>query len=110
MENLMNLAWEYRYIIVAAIGFIIFAFVGVGYTNIKKYINAGIMKAEKWAKDQTLANGQEKEDWVVANIYPLIPFYIKGFVNEEVFRVLVRVFFFFLVDWLDDGKINGSIQ
>jgi hypothetical protein len=110
MENLMSLAWEYRYIIVAAIGFIVFAFVGIGYANIKKYINAGIMKAEMWAKDQTLADGQAKEDWVVSNIYPLIPFYIKGFVSEEVFRVLVRFFYTKLVDWLDDGKINGSCK
>jgi hypothetical protein len=108
MENILAILFEYRYLAVAVVGFVVFAI--FEYETLKKYINAGIVKAEKWAKEQTLADGQAKEDWIVDNIYPILPMRIKIFVKESMFRSIIRFFYKKLIDWLDDGKLNNSIS
>jgi hypothetical protein len=107
MQEILNTAWEYRYIITyVIIGIISVILMDKNVLKIK--VVEGIALAKKLSKDMILNSGQEQEDYVVAKIYPLLPLRIRVFVSEERFRQLVKISYQKIKDYLDDGEFNGS--
>ena len=60
------------------------------------------IKAEKEAKKG------EKMDFVVNQVYMLVPSPINIFINESALRWLLQKMFDVVKDFLNDGKINGK--
>lgn len=55
---------------------------------------AGMMLyVEKNAETLLLTNGEAKHEWVVAKTYPLLPVWIKGFITEDRYHVIVEAIF-----------------
>jgi hypothetical protein len=94
------------YIGLAAIILIIIAI--FNWEQTLKLVRAGILKAKSLAKDAILTSGQEQEDWVVENVYPLIPLPVKIFVSEGLFRIIVKQVYSAAKDLMDDGRLNHS--
>lgn len=54
------------------------------------------------------ANKGEKMDYVIGQIYILIPSPFDVFVNESVLRWLLQKMFDVVKDFLNDGRLNGK--
>jgi len=108
----IQIAFDFRYVIAAAIAFIVWALFNV--SLIKKRIHAAILKGEKWAKYQAengvLTNGKQVEDWIIENLYPLIVGRWQIILKESTARMIIRYLYKKLIDAMDDGKLNGSIE
>lgn len=48
----------------------------------------------------------EKMDFVVQNVYAILPIYVSIFINEDILRIILQKMFDVIADFLDDGKIN----
>jgi len=53
--------------------------------------------------------GQMKFDWVVTKVYEAFPTSIKIFIDREDLLRFVQKTYNELTDFMDDGKINGSV-
>lgn len=108
MENLINFLWEWRYIIIYIISFVIFLV-----THGKQWVNAKayslMLLAKSKAKDGVLNSGQEQEDWTVDQLYIVLKKLKIPFVTKEALRPLVRKLYKLAKDYIDDGKLNNSI-
>lgn len=60
------------------------------------------IKAEKEAEKG------EKMDYVVSQLYTVIPYPLNLFVNESVLRWILQKMFEVIEDFLNDGKINNK--
>lgn len=107
----MEILFEYRYVLVFVVALFIWALFNV--ELLKKRIHAAILKGEKWAKLQAEQNvnksGQEVEDWIIDNLYPLIVGRWQIILKETTARMIIRYLYKKLIDAMDDGKINNSI-
>lgn len=63
--------------------------------------------AKSGAKDLVLKSGQDQEDWVVIQIYRVIPY--AKFISQSTMHKIVKWLFHTGKDYLDDGKLNDSI-
>lgn len=109
MENLLTLIWEWRYVILYALGVIAFV-VFQGKQWVKSQAYAFMLLAKSKAKDGVLNSGQAQEDWVVEALYILLRKSKIPFVTEETVRIIVKRLYAVAKDYLDDGKINKSIS
>lgn len=71
-------------------------------SNFRDKVYQLFLKAEKEAKKG------EKMDYVVQQIYQLIPSPFNLFVNETALRWLLQKMFDVVKDFLNDGKINNN--
>lgn len=101
-----ELIWEYRYVILLAIGAILYTVLEWG--NVKGKILNAIVAAKDLAKDKVLHGGKAQEDWVVSRVYLLLPTRVKLFLSEELLRKIIRYLYQKSMDLLDDGKVNNS--
>lgn len=99
--------WDWRYVFAVILALLVFAVFEWG--KVKELVLSGALMAKKLAKDHILNSGQEQEDWVVRRIYPCLPTPVRVFISEAAFRKLVRYLYGKAKDYLDDGKLNGSI-
>lgn len=60
------------------------------------------IKAEKEAKKG------EKMEYVIAQLYTLIPYPLNLFVNESALRWILQKMFDVVKDFLNDGRINNN--
>lgn len=109
MENLLNLIWEWRYVVLYILGVIAFA-VFQGKQWVKSQAYAFMLLAKSKAKDGVLNSGQAQEDWVVEALYILLKKLKIPFITEETVRAIVKKLYVLAKDYLDDGKINKSIS
>lgn len=103
-----SIIWDWKYVIIVVIAFIIWAI--VDYKNFKILINQAIIVAKSKAKDMVLHSGQAQEDWVVEKVYNVMPSRIKIFVSKELLRKLTHQAYHTAKDYLDDNKLNNSIE
>lgn len=61
-------------------------------------------------KAEKEANKGEKMDYVVKQIYLLIPYPFNLFINENVLRWILQKMFDVVKDFLNDGKINKNVE
>lgn len=57
-------------------------------------------------KAEKEANKGEKMEYVIAQIYTLIPYPLNLFVNESALRWILQKMFDVVKDFLNDGKLN----
>ena len=103
----MNLIWEFRYILIVIFCVIIFAL--FEWEKFKSVAYKTMLQAKTLAKDTILSSGQEQEDWVVDKLYLIMPIPFRVFLNKDLLRTIVKSVYDKAKDFLDDGKINGSI-
>ena len=107
MNNVINVLWDWRFVLSVVLGFVIWAVADI--KNFKILVNQAIVIAKSKAKDGVLNSGKEQEDWVVEKVYAVMPARIKLFVSEELLRKIVYKAYHLAKDLLDDGKLNGSV-
>lgn len=62
------------------------------------------IKAEKEARKG------EKMDFVVQQLYTIMPYPINLFINESALRWILQKMFDVIKDFLNDGKINSNME
>ncbi|WP_034869274.1 hypothetical protein [Clostridium lundense] len=109
MQAVINFIWEWRYVIIYIISFILFIVSqGKQWFNAKAY--SLMLLAKSKAKDGVLASGQEQEDWTVDQLYIILNRLKIPFVTKDALRPVVRKLYRLAKDYIDDGKLNNSIQ
>lgn len=71
-------------------------------SNFRNKVYQLFIKAEKEA------NKGEKMEYVIAQIYTLIPYPLNLFVNESALRWILQKMFDVVKDFLNDGKLNNK--
>lgn len=107
-EQILSFVWEWRFVIVLIVAMVVFA---IAEWNKFKAIAYGVMlQAKRQAKDAVLKSGKEQEEWVVKQMYQFLPKPLVTFISEELMRNIVHYLYIKAKDYLDDGKLNSSIQ
>ena len=71
-------------------------------SNFRNKVYQLFIKAEKEA------NKGEKMEYVIAQLYTLIPYPLNLFVNESALRWILQKMFDVVKDFLNDGKLNNN--
>lgn len=109
LEIIKSALYEYRFIITVVIAVIIFAI--AEWRKTKTILYALMLQAKSLAKDAVLKSGQSQEDWVVEKAMRYLPLYIIFILGGETqVRKIIKWLFQKGKDYLDDGKLNGSIK
>ncbi|CCJ33084.1 hypothetical protein [Caloramator australicus] len=108
MNEILNFAWEFRFIIVIAIAILLYAL--LEWQKFKATAYALMLQAKRLAKDAVLNSGQQQEEWVVKKAYQFLPKSWTIFISEATMRKIVHWLYEKAKDYLDDGKINDSYK
>ncbi|MCX7903289.1 MAG: hypothetical protein N2486_02150 [Caloramator sp.] len=108
MSDILNFAWEYRFIIVIVIAVLFYAL--LEWQKFKAIVYALMLQAKRMAKDAILKSGQQQEEWVVKKTYQFLPKAWTIFISEETMGKIVHWLYEKAKDYLDDGVLNGSIE
>jgi len=100
--------WDYRYIII--ILFVALVYALFNWSAVKKRAYQGMLRAKSLAKDLVLGSGQEQEDWVVENFWPLIPAPARLIISKDLFRAIIKKLYKAAKDLVDDGILNNSAE
>lgn len=101
MNSILAIIWEWRFVIVLAIAFILYSI----FNPSKLY--AVMLQAKSLAKDKVLKSGEDQENWVLENAYRFVPY--ARFVPTPVMKRIIHWLYHKAKDKLDDGKLNDSI-
>lgn len=104
---MMNVLWEYRFIIVILVAIALYAL--LEWNSFKSQLYALMLQAKRMAKDSVLKSGDEQIEWIIKKTYQFLPGRITIFISEETMRKLIRYLYSKLKDYIDDGKLNKSI-
>jgi hypothetical protein len=108
MEQFLKIAWEYRFIIILVLAFLlVFLFERQRAITI---LYALMLQAKRMAKDMVLNSGQEQEEWVVQKAKIYLPKEILVFLPDERLKAFVKFLFAKLKDYADDGQLNDSYK
>lgn len=108
MKNIIASLWEYRFIFIAM--FVIVFYAIFEWQNFKIKAYTLMLQAKSLAKDAILKSGDEQAEWVVKKAYLILPKKWRIFLSEERMRSIIYYLYHKAKDYLDDGKINGSIE
>lgn len=103
----MKILFEYRFIIAFALCVVVFAL--FEWEKTKGIIGHLMLTAKSLAKDAILKSGEAQENWVLERTYMYLPKWITMFIPKEVMRKLIQYLYHMAKDYLDDGKVNGSV-
>lgn len=107
-EQILSIVWEWRFVIVLVAAIVTFA---LAEWNSFKAISYGVMlQAKSLAKDAILKSGKEQEEWVIKKLYQLLPKSLVTFISEDLMRKIVHYLYIKAKDYLDDEKLNNSIN
>lgn len=104
---MLNILWEYRFVIVSIMAVVLFAL--FEWKTFKEILYALMLQAKRFAKDKVMNSGKEQEDWVVTKAYIYLPKWITMFIPQETMRKIIKWLYDRAKDYLDDGKLNNSI-
>jgi len=107
MSDILNFAWEYRFIIVLILAVFLYAL--FEWQKFKSIAYALMLQAKRMAKDAVLKSGQQQEEWVVRKAYQFLPKSWTLFISEQMMRKIVHWLYEKAKDYLDDGVLNRSI-
>lgn len=105
---MLNFIVEYRFILLVLLGVIFYAV--LEWNKFKKLAYSSILNAKSLAKDYILKSGKQQEDWVVKKMYQYLPKTLVKFISEENMRRAVHYLYHKAKDYIDDGKINNSVE
>lgn len=105
---MLNLLWEYRFVILAIIAIALYAWLEWEKFKVQAY--AIMLQAKRQAKDKILKSGAQQEEWVVRKAYQFLPKRFTIFISEKNMRWIVHKLYHIAKDKLDDGKLNNSIE
>ena len=108
MENITKLLWDYRFIIVLALSVALYAI--LEWQKFKSISYGVMLQAKSLAKDKILKSGKQQEEWVVKKLYQFLPKKFTAFISESTMKKIVHYLYHQAKDYLDDGKINNSIE
>jgi hypothetical protein len=106
MSAILAVLFEWRFVIAIVVAVALYAL--FCWSSFKAKAYAIMLQAKSLAKDAVLKSGKEQEDWVVDKLYKVFP-KLLAFVPDLYVRKVVHFLFIKGKDYLDDGKINGSI-
>ena len=109
MSTVLNLLWEWRFVILIAI-FAVSFLVLLGWQKTKVLLYQLMLQAKRMAKDAILKSGQQQEEWVVKRALQLLPLSLRVFLSEDTIRKIVKWLYMKAKDYADDGVINNSIK
>lgn len=105
--KVLNVIWEYRFIIMFVIWVVTYAISNFG--KFKSDLKSGMLAAKQMAKDQILKSGKEQQEWVVKYALEKLPKAWVNFLGKEKVRFLIQKMYAAAMDLIDDGKLNNSI-
>jgi len=104
----MKLLFEYRFIILVVLAFILYA--ALEWQKFKSQAYILMLQAKSLAKDAILKSGSQQEEWVIKKAYQFLPKKITMFINEQRMRSIVHYLYVKAKDYVDDGEINNSVE
>lgn len=105
LEIVKAFMWEWRFVIVAVIFMILFAW---AWFKGKAY--AIMLQAKSLAKDAVLRSGAEQEEWVIKALYKFLPGAITIWIPRPVMQTVVHHLYIKAKDYLDNGVLDNSIK
>ena len=108
MEKLLNLMWEYRFILVLLISVVLYA--SSEWEKFKRISYSVMLQAKSLAKDEVLNSGKQQEEWVVKKLYQFLPKKFTTFITEKTMQKIVHYLYHQVKDYLDDEKLNNSLE
>lgn len=105
--KVLNLIWEYRFIIMTVFALTIYAI--ADWKDFKANAYNYMLRAKSMAKDGILKTGKAQEDWVINKVLEKAPKSWVRFLSEEQKRKLIKKLYSAGLDLIDDGKLNNSI-
>jgi hypothetical protein len=103
-----DLIIEYRFVIVVLIAILLFAL--LEWQKFKAIVHGIMLQAKSMAKDLVLKSGVEQENWVVMQCFRYLPKWITVFISQDNMYKIVHYLYHKAKDYLDDGRINNSIE
>jgi len=106
MNTFLKLVSDYWGLIIVAtamMGYLVY-----DYEATKKKIASLIFIAEERSRELALHTGQQKFNWVVQNGYKFLPAWLKFFITEEAFKILVQNIFDSIVKWAEAQKLREN--
>ena len=107
MKSVLSILWDYRFIIMVLVALGLFTM--FEWQKFKALAYSAMLKAKSLAKDAVLKSGAQQEEWVVKKLLQLLPRTWVIFISEDRLRKLVHWLYHKGKDYIDDGKLNGSI-
>lgn len=98
--------WDYRYLLIIVLATFVYCL--FNWQKVKTEAYKGMLQAKSLAKDLVLNSGAEQENWVVDNIWPLLPLSVRLVISKELFRKIVQKLYKTAKDFIDDGLLNGT--
>jgi hypothetical protein len=107
MKAVFTFLWEYRFFIILALAVVLYAI--TQWKEFKSRAYALMLQAKRLAKDAILKSGDEQVEWIIKRAYQFLPKSIMAFISEDRLRKIIKWLYDKAKDWIDDGRINGSI-
>ena len=108
MLILKGFIFENRFIIVLLVAVILFAL--MEWQKFKAIVHGIMLQAKSMAKDLVLKSGVEQENWVVMQCFRYLPKWITVFISQDNMYKIVHYLYCKAKDYLDDGRVNNSIE
>lgn len=106
MNNLQNILWDFRYLIIFLLCGGIYSL--AEWNKTKTTILTAIVAAKDLAKDKIIQGGQAQENWVLNRVYSILPPQVRLILTKEILRKIIKNLYNSAMDLLDDGVINNS--
>ncbi|GFZ31225.1 hypothetical protein CSC2_17510 [Clostridium zeae] len=103
MEYIINLLWQWRFVIVLIIAIGVYA--TFEWSNFKSICYGLMLQAKRYAKDEVLKSGDEQVEWIVNKAYQFLPIRLTIFISKDLMRKIVQYLYSKLKDYLDDGQV-----
>jgi hypothetical protein len=107
LQKIGSMLWENRFLI--AVIFFAVAQAISAWRETKSKLYSMMLDAKRKAKDQILSSGDQQIEWVIKLALEKLPWLVKA-LGEEWTIKLVKWLYRKGKDWLDDGKMNNSVQ
>ena len=101
----MEKIFDLRFMIVLALGILIFALFEWTAFKTKAY---AVMLAIKQRSKEIVLSGPEQETFVVNKLFSYLPDWIHKAIPDEILRKIIAYLYNKAMDYIDDGKLNNS--
>lgn len=105
ISNVLNIVWDYRYIIRWAIIVVLYGL--MEWNDFKARVITLMLDAKKLAKDGILKNGEQQVEWIILQVYQKLPKRYQ-LLNENTMKKIVKYLYDKAIDYIDDGELNNS--
>lgn len=95
-------------IMAALLIYVVYLIINRKWEKLRLFAYMLILEAEKSLKGNK--KGQERFNLVIDKLYAFIPKWLQFFLTEEFMRKKLQEWFIDIKDYLDNGKIDNSIQ